>query len=207
MRLALTSPSQAMTCEGMCFQKSTWYWAIGYPPHRSLGRGCEAPVGGWSFHKLGKPVFELAQPNVDDLEWEIEVLRNSRRLLGEAGIGHLPEEHQRFVVAEDHRLQLRVAVEAEPSHHSAVEIAHEPVGQEEGAGLFFRHPAESLLAREHLVAVRAAQSRGPDLFQQRFQLSSRATVARHADQLFVPRSQVVELHPKLVHDALRVQVD
>src|SRR5260370_9661759 len=99
----------------MWFQKSTWYWAIGYLPPHSLGRWCEAPVGGWSFHKLGKPVFELAQPNVDDLEWEIEVLRNSRRLLGEAGIGHLPEEHHRFVRAEDPSLPLPGAVQGAPS--------------------------------------------------------------------------------------------
>src|SRR5260370_31851151 len=116
MRLALTSPSQAMTCEGMCFQKSTWYWAIGYLPPHSLGRWCEAPVGGWSFHKLGKPVFELAQPNVDDLEWEIEVLRNSRRLLGEAGLGHLPHENHRLLVSEDHLLQLLGPVAPQPPH-------------------------------------------------------------------------------------------
>src|SRR5258708_5920988 len=201
MRLALASPSHARTCEGMCFQKRTWYCAIEYLPPRSLGRGREAPVGGWSFYKLGKPVFELAQPNIDDLEWETQVLRNFLRLLGEAGIGHLPEEHQRFVVAEDHRLQLRVPVEAEAAHHGAIKISHEPVGQEEGAGLLFRHPAGSLLAREHLIAVRAAQSRGPDLLEQRFELSSRTAVAVHDDQLFVARPQVVELHPKLVDDA------
>src|SRR5260370_10555109 len=110
----------------MWFQKSTWYWAIGYLPPHSLGRWCEAPVGGWSFHKLGKPVFELAQPNVDDLEWEIEVLRNSRRLLAEAGIGHLPEEHQRFLVAADQRLPLRVAGETRASHPLPFLLATRP---------------------------------------------------------------------------------
>src|SRR5260370_23652503 len=99
MRLALTSPSQAMTCEGMCFQKSTWYWAIGYLPPHSLGRWCEAPAGGWSFHKLGKPVFELAQPNVDDLDGEVEALRSSPPLLAEAGTAHRSAGRQRIVLA------------------------------------------------------------------------------------------------------------
>src|SRR5258708_15632970 len=154
-----------------------------------------------SFHELSQPILELAQPYIDDLEWETEVLRNLLRLVGETGIGHLPEVHQRLVVAEDHRLQLRVAVEPEAAHDGAVEIAHDPIGQEESAGLLFRHPAESLLAREHLVAVGAAQSRGADLYQQRFQLSSRAAVAVHHDQVFVTRPQVVELYAQLVDDA------
>src|SRR5258708_12163505 len=99
MRLALASPSHARTCEGMCFQKRTWYCAIEYLPPHSLGRWREAPVGGWSFYKLGKPVFELAQPNIDDLEWETQVLRNFLRLLGEAGIGPLPRQQPPFLVS------------------------------------------------------------------------------------------------------------
>src|SRR5258708_38458631 len=108
MRLALASPSHARTCEGMCFQKRTWYCAIEYLPPHSLGRWREAPVGGWSFYKLGKPVFELAQPNIDDLEGETQVLRNFLRLLGEAGVGHPPEGPPPLLVAEQHPPTLRV---------------------------------------------------------------------------------------------------
>src|SRR6202521_3957223 len=134
MRLALASPSQAMTCEGMCFQKSTWYWANGYLPPHLLGRWRRAPVGGWSFHKLGKPIFQLTQPDIDYLEREAEVLTDFFRLLGESGIRTLPRVHQRFLFSEHHRCQPGVSVESQAGHHCSIEVAYEPVGQKKRAG-------------------------------------------------------------------------
>src|SRR5260370_23304838 len=131
MRWAVASPSHAMTWDGMCFQKSTWNWATNSPPHH-VGRSDAARgVRVGRFNKLCESILELTQPDIHDLERKAQVLRDLRRLFGEPRIGHLPEVHQRLVVPKDHRLQLRVAVEAEAAHDGTVEVAHQPVGQEE----------------------------------------------------------------------------
>src|SRR5439155_10822251 len=105
-----------------------------------------------------------------------------------------------------HRFQVGVAIEAESLHDRAVEVADEPVGQEERAGPLLADLSELLRTRVHLVAVRSAQPVCAHFFQQRLQLSGRSAIAIHDHQLFVSRPKLVQLFAQLVDDPGRIKV-
>src|SRR5690348_16070452 len=163
--------------------------------------------GGRGIYQSSQPLFELPQSDVLDLQRQPEVLGDAQRFLGEARVGHLAEIEDGLVVGEQNRLQVWMPVEPKPAHHRAVEVAYQPVGEEERAWPPVGDLRESLLAREDLVAVRAAQAGGADLVEQRLQLPGRPAIAVHHDQLFVSRSEVVQLFAQLVDDARRIKVE
>src|SRR5579859_5542351 len=158
-------------------------------------------------HQLSQASLELAEAHVADLQRQLEVRRDGRGLVGQPRVGHLAEVQDRLVVAEQHRLQVRVAGEAEPAHDGAVEVAHEPVGEEERAGLLVRDLREELLAGEHLVAVRARDPRGLELLEHRLEAAGGAAVAVDDDQAIAARRQRGELGAELGDDARGIEVE
>src|SRR4029077_2165470 len=135
-----------------------------------------------------------------------EVACDLFRFRGKAWIRHLTQIEDGVVVAEQHREELGVPVEAEATHHSALEVADEPVGEEERSRALFAHALEKFRAGEHLVAVRPLHTSGANLVQDRFQLSIHAAVAVDDDETLVVRAKRVQLLSKLVDDPVRVEV-
>src|SRR5437667_10419764 len=113
--------------------------------------------------EMGKPVFEFPQSHIVDLQGQVEVGRDVSSLVGKPWIGDLAQVEQRLVVAEHHRLQFWVAVEAQAFDHGAVEVADQPVGQKKRPGPLRRDLLKALRTRVHLVAVGSAEARGADL--------------------------------------------
>src|SRR5581483_7994911 len=108
--------------------------------------------GSRAFHKADQPPFQLAQPDVDDLERTAEELGDGAGPLGESRIPFAPQVADVGDVVEVGAAQEREPPHPEPLHHGAVPVAHEPVGQEEGP----RARPERLERRpapEHLIAV------------------------------------------------------
>src|SRR5260370_8918851 len=141
MRLTSLSPSHGFTCEGMCLQDITWYLATSSPPHwlgrsrsdlRSAGGGVQLPI---TLYQRSKALFEFPQSDVLDLEWKLEIFRYLARLVGQARVGDLAQVEQRLVVAQEHRLQLRVAVHPQPPDPRTLYVAHQPVRDATLAGL------------------------------------------------------------------------
>src|SRR5712691_12499004 len=97
-------------------------------------------------------------------------------------------------------------VEAEAAHDRALEVADQPVGEDERRRALLADALEKFRAGQHLVAVRAAHARGADLIEDRFQLSVHAAVAVDDDEVVVARPQLAQLLAQLVDDAIRVQV-
>src|SRR5438477_432010 len=97
----------------------------------------------------------------DSTAWSgdsIPSARRSRRSApGQARVRNLAQVQDRLVVSKKHRLQPGFAIEAQAADHGPVEVADEPVGQEERPRPLVRDLPELLLARVHLVAVRSAQ--------------------------------------------------
>src|SRR5581483_10497821 len=188
MRFTSPPSSHAFTCDGMCFQNITWYLAKSH-----LYQRCKAG-------------FEFPQSDVADLERQREVFGDRLRLLGELRVRHLAQVEDRFVVAEVHRFQVRVPVQAEPALHRAVEVAHEPVGEEVGRRALVRDLEEELLAREHLVAVRPGHARHAELVEDGVQAAGGAAVAVNDDHALVARPELVKLVSQLGDDAVGVEV-
>src|SRR6266566_5189518 len=102
--------------------------AVGDPP-QAVATRTATTANALRLDKLGKALLEFSQSDVHDLERQSEVRRDLVSLFRQARVGHLPQVHERFVVAEHHRLQLRVAVESQAADHSTIEVAHQPVSQ------------------------------------------------------------------------------
>src|SRR5712692_2244471 len=222
MRLVSESASHALTWEGMCFQYITWYFAtelhasplagaISRRGQRVLDRlvrqAGRRPGGGTrTLYQRGKALFEFPQSHVFDLQRQSEIGGDLARLLHQPWIRDLAQVQNPLVVAEEHRLQLGVAVQAQAPDHGAVEVPHEPVGQEERRRSPVGDLVETSFAGVHLVAVRSPQSRRADLLEQRLQFAGHPAIAIHHHQLFVARPELVELLAQLVHDARGIQM-
>ena len=102
---------------------------------------------------------------------------------------------------------LAPAVQSQSADDRAIEVAHQPVGEEEGPGPFFRYLMEEILAGEHLVAVRTSHLRSADLFEDRLQATVGATVSIDDDQPLVSGPQRTELLAKLLDDPGGVKVE
>src|SRR3546814_20212469 len=76
----------------------------------------------------------------------------------ERGILGLRQVDQLLVVAEVERQQVGMAVKAEPLDDQPLEVAHQVVGQVEGADLRLGQRVEGLGAGEEAVAVRAVDA-------------------------------------------------
>src|SRR5438445_1532801 len=186
----------------MCFQYMIWYWATG------LGEACRRPGGGSrTLNQRSKAVFEFPQSNVPDLQRQPQVRGDVASLVRQPRVGHLAQVQDRFVVAKEHRLELRIAVQAEALDDCAVEVAHQPVGQEKSPGPLVADLGEELLSRIHLIAVRSAQPQRTNLFEQRLEPSRGAAVAVDHDEVLITRTQVVELLAKLVDDPRWIEME
>src|SRR6266851_5706976 len=175
MRFTSEPSSQAFTWEGMCFQNITWYLANS---RSRLNQRCE-------------PAFQRAHPHVADLQGQLEVGGDRSRPGRQKVAGRLPQVENRLVVAEQHRPQVRIPVEPEAADDGALEVAHEPVSEEERPRALVHDSLEQLLAREHLVA-------GPELAELRAQLGDDAVgiemqVRGKAVDVDVPASPVGDL--------------
>src|SRR4029077_11820880 len=135
-----------------------------------------------------------------------EVACDLFRFRGKAWIRHLTQIEDGVVVAEQHREELGVPVEAEATHHSALEVADEPVGEEERSRALFAHALEKFRAGEHLVAVRPLHTSGANLVQDRFQLAVHAAVAVDDDEILIAGAKGAQLLSQLVDDPVRVEV-
>ena len=102
---------------------------------------------------------------------------------------------------------LWVAIEPQALDHRPLEVADEPIGQEERAGSAVGNLVESRLARVHLVAVRAAQAGRPNLFQQRVELAVHPALPVDDDELVVARAKCMQPLPELVDDSRRVEME
>ena len=118
------------------------------------------PGGGTrTFYQRSKPLFEFPEPNIIDLERQPEIRCDLTRLLGQPGVGDLPQIQHRLVITEQHRFQFRVAIEAQASDDRAVEVTHQPVGEKEGAGPALRgHRAGGAGLRGEVVCGRNLRS-------------------------------------------------
>src|SRR5436309_7255825 len=156
--------------------------------------------------EMGKPVFEFPQSHIVDLQGQVEVGRDLSSLVGKPWIGDLAQVEQRLVVAEHHRFQFWVAVEPKALDHGAVEVADQPVGEEERPRFGVRDLFERSRAGEHLIAVRPGHTLSADLVEQRLELAPRPAIAVDDDELGVVGAQPMQLLAQLVDDARGIQV-
>src|SRR5258707_12155453 len=94
MRFTSVPSSQAFTWEGMCFQNITWYLA-----------------NSSRLNQRGKPAFQLAHPDVADLQGQLEEARDRGRPGRQQVAWRLPEGEDRLVVAEQHRPRAGIPVQ------------------------------------------------------------------------------------------------
>jgi hypothetical protein len=110
------------------------------------------------------------------LEREPEPVRGRAGQRHQLRVLDLGEVHEPAVVREVHRLELRVAVDAEAADHEPLEVAGEEVGQPERRRLVLCHLGERLAAGEELVAVGAGQPLDALLGDDRVEQAARAAV-------------------------------
>src|SRR5712692_842296 len=108
--------------------------------------------------QFSEPALQLSQANIVDLERQPKVGSDLFGLVRQAGVRHLAQVEQRLVIAEEHLLQLWMAVEAEAAHDCALKVADEPVGEEERRRALLADALEKVRACQHLVAMRAAHA-------------------------------------------------
>src|SRR6266851_4533965 len=190
MRFTSEPSSQAFTWEGMCFQNITWYLANS---RSRLNQRCE-------------PGFQRAHPHVADLQRQLEVGRDRSRPGRQKVAWRLPQVENRLVVAEQHRPQVGMAVEPEAADDRALEVAHEPVSEEERPRALVHDSLEQRLAGEHLVAVRALHASGAELVEHRVKPSGSSTVAIHDDEPVVAGLELAELRAQLGDDAVGIEM-
>src|SRR5437879_3499492 len=173
-----------------------------------LGReaASDLGVGALDGHQVGQSGLELAQADVVDLEGQAKVGRDLLSLDGESRVGELAQIEHRLIVAEKHLLELGVPVEAEATDDRTVEVADQPVGEEERARALVAHTRKEVRPRQHLVAVRAFHARGAELFEDGFEAARGSAVAVNHDQVLVARAQRVQTLAQLVDDAVWIEV-
>src|SRR6266446_4621702 len=189
MRFTSVPSSQALTWEGMCFQNITWYLA-----------------NSSRLNQRGKPAFQRAHAHVADLQGQLEVGRDRRRPRRQKVAWRLAQVENRLVVAEQHRPQVGIPVEPEAVDDGALEVAHQPVGEEERPRALVHDSLEQLLAGEHLVTVRALHASGAELVEHRVKPSGSSAVAIHDDQPVVAGPEVAELRAQLGDDAVGIEM-
>ena len=140
-----------------------------------------------------------------NLEREAQVLRDLSRLVDQPLVGELLQVEQVGVVLEVHRLQLRIAVEAEATNDGTLKILHQPVREEEGRRPLVRNPCK-LRAGEHLVAVRPGKLDRAVSLENRVQRAGRAAIAVDDDDLPVPRRELREPAVDRLDDLLRIEM-
>jgi hypothetical protein len=91
-------------------------------------------------------------------------------------IDRLREVHDPPVVAEVHRLQLGVPVDAEAADHETLEVASQEVGEPERGRLFLGEPGKRRPAGEELVAVGARQALHAELGEHRIEEATGSAV-------------------------------
>ena len=157
-------PSLAMTWAGMSRHQMTVSVAI---------RQAAPPPTTRSACDRGR---ELAEAGVAVLEREAEPLGRAPRHRQQVRVVGLGEVDDPPVVAEVHRLELRVAVDAEAADHEPLEVAGEEVGQPERRRLLVGQSGEGRAAGEELVAVGARQPLDALLGEHRVEQAARAAV-------------------------------
>ena len=110
------------------------------------------------------------------LEREAEALSRAAGHREQVRVLGLGEVDEPAVVAEVHRLELRMAVDPEPADHQPLEVPGEEVGQPEGGGLVLGQAGEVGPAGEELVAMGAGQPLHAFLGEDRVQQAAGAAV-------------------------------
>jgi hypothetical protein len=121
-------------------------------------------------------------------------------------MARLAQIQDSLVVAEEHRDQFRIAVQSKPLDDGAVEVADQPVRQEEGGRPLACDRREPLGARVHLIAVRPFDPRRADLVEKCVEPLVHPALSVNDDQPVVLRPQPKQLLAQLVEDPRRVKV-
>ena len=119
------------------------------PIDHGQGRGHQAAPAANAMTRHG----EVAEADLAMLERQAETACSGLRQREDGRVLGLPEVHDPAIVAEVGRLQLGVAVEAEPPPDQPLEVAGQEVGQVERARLLVGEGRERAGARVELIAV------------------------------------------------------
>src|SRR6185436_10595409 len=189
-RAARARPSLAVTCAGMSRHQMTVSSGTGGLCDEALERRAEVAVA-------GSPTL-VGEPEI------------GRGILGpavESSVVGLREVHEPAVVAEHHRLELRVPVEPEAAHDERLEVTGEEVGQVEGRGLVLVHCVPGVVSGEEAVAVRAGQPLHVVLSQDDVERAAGSAVGIGDEDALVAAGELGELRVDRRRDPLGSRVE
>src|SRR6202165_1337221 len=139
------------------------------------------------------------------LERQAKVLTDLVCLRNQPRVGELGEIQEVRVVVEVDGLELRIAIQAEPTHDGPLEIPHEPVGHKEGRGAIAGDPIQ-VGAGEHLVAVRSSDPDRAMPLEDWVERAGGPAVAVDHDHVAIPTGELAQFAVDCLHDLLRIEV-